>query len=359
MKESIVPLLVCPVTGQSLELTVFERQADEVMEGELRSADGRAYPITRGIPRLLANPREGEVETTVENFGWQWQHFNYLLEPKLEAVQYLDWVAPLTEKDFVGKRVLDAGCGMGRWPETVARFGAAEIFAVDLGSAVEAAFERLRGLPHVHVIQGDILNLPFRKGAESPFDLAYSLGVIHHMPNARDGFHAYSRHVKPGGTVHAWVYGAQNNQWITDFVDPIRMKVTSRMAPPVLYQLSKALTVPLHLASRGVHAAGLKDTFAYGEYLDWLGRFPFIHTHHIVHDHLTPSLASYHSRAEVEEWAESVGLTDVALTERNRNSWRLVGRMPASAAPATPATQPVEEAPKPVKARRPRSQKPN
>jgi SAM-dependent methyltransferase len=328
LRESIVPRLVCPATGQPLTLKVFERDGDEVVEGLLTSEAGTSYSVTRGIPRMMVDRNSGVVERTVENFGWQWRHFRYLLEPPLENLQFLDWIWPLTENDFKGKVVLDAGCGMGRWPETVARFGASEVFAVDLGSAVEAAYERLRGYPHVHVIQADILALPFRQGAEAPFDIAYSLGVIHHMPEAHLGFRAYSRHVKPGGKVHAWVYGAENNGWISNWVNPIRERVTSHLPPPALHEISRGLTLPIHIASRAVHATGLKGLFVYGEYLDWLGRFPFVHTHHIVHDHLTPSLASYHSRDEVEQWAKDAGLVTVTISSRNRNSWRLVGRMP-------------------------------
>lgn len=327
MREVILPQLVCPVSGEPLELRIFEQDADEIMEGELFTASGRCYNITRGVPRLVSNRNSDVVENTVENFGWQWSHFRYLLEPELENLQFLDWIWPLTEKDFRGKRVLDAGCGMGRWPETVARFGASEVYAVDLGSSVDAAFERLRGYPHVHVIQADILALPFRTGAHAPFDIAYSLGVIHHMPEARAGFQAYSRHVRSGGKVHAWVYGAENNGWITQWVNPVRQHVTSRVPPPILHEVSRLLTLPVHLTSRMVHASGARNLFAYGEYFDWLGRFPFVHTHHIVHDHLTPSLASYHTREEVEEWASSVRLSNVTISARNRNSWRLVGRM--------------------------------
>jgi SAM-dependent methyltransferase len=330
MRESLVPLLRCPATGQPLELTVTRSEGPEIMEGSLQAPDGRTYPIVRGVPRMFLQPPDDTIERTVEHFGWQWNQFNYLLPAALEREQYLDWVRPLTEADFADRRILDAGCGMGRWPETLARFGAREIVGVDLGSAVEAAFERLRGYPHLHVVQADILHMPFATGADAPFDLAYSLGVIHHMPDAAEGFRAYSRHVRPGGTVHAWVYGAENNGWITRFVDPVRTRVTSHLPPPVLHEMSRLLTIPVHGASRFVHRAGLRNTFAYGPYLDWLGRFPFHHTHHIVHDHLTPSLASYHTRDEVEDWAASVNLQDVHITARNNNSWRLVGRMPGA-----------------------------
>ena len=59
MREVILPQLVCPVSGESLELRVFERDADEIMEGELFTASGRCYNITRGVPGVVSLARRG------------------------------------------------------------------------------------------------------------------------------------------------------------------------------------------------------------------------------------------------------------------------------------------------------------
>jgi hypothetical protein len=59
--------------------------------------------------------------------------------------------------------------------------------------------------------------------------LAYSIGVIHHLPVPKSGFLALCSHVKPGGRVAAWVYGKEGNLWIEKLVDPIRKNITSRL----------------------------------------------------------------------------------------------------------------------------------
>src|SRR5258706_13173018 len=78
---------------------------------------------------------------------------------------------------------------------------------------------------NAHVIQAHIYPLPLR----AVFDYAFSLGVLHHLPDPRAGFKALAAKVKPGGHISAWIYGAENNGWIVRFVNPVREYVTSRM----------------------------------------------------------------------------------------------------------------------------------
>ena len=64
-----------------------------------------------------------------ERFGFEWKIYSSI-EPNHE-IQFKRWVYPLSEKDFFGKDVLDAGCGMGRnsyWP---LKWGAKSVTAFD------------------------------------------------------------------------------------------------------------------------------------------------------------------------------------------------------------------------------------
>ena len=86
----------------------------------------------------------------------------------------------------LGLAVLECGCGMGRHAVIASHFGARAVIGLDLGDAVEAAFENTRHVPGISIVQGDIYFPPFGNGA---FDAAYSLGVLHHLPAGR-GFRA-------------------------------------------------------------------------------------------------------------------------------------------------------------------------
>ncbi len=58
--------------------------------------------------------------------------------------------------------------------------------ALDLGGAIEVAFARTRHLPNAHVVQADLVHPPVRRC----FDVALSVGVLHHLPDPRAGFEA-------------------------------------------------------------------------------------------------------------------------------------------------------------------------
>lgn len=54
MKESLLDIICCPIDKSDLELTVEERDDEEILEGTLTCTEcGEAYPIEDGIPNLL------------------------------------------------------------------------------------------------------------------------------------------------------------------------------------------------------------------------------------------------------------------------------------------------------------------
>jgi SAM-dependent methyltransferase len=185
-----------------------------------------AFRILRGIPRFAdLETIDADKQATAKGFGWSWQEFSH--EDKKYAEQFLDWIAPVRPEFFKDKVVLEGGCGKGRHTHRVAGWGARDIVAVDLSDAVEVAFASTREIQNAHIIQADIYRLPLRRA----FDYAFSVGVLHHLPDPRAGFRSLVSKVKPGGHASAWVYGAENNEWIVRLVNPFREYITSRMPP--------------------------------------------------------------------------------------------------------------------------------
>jgi len=331
MKRKLLEYLSCPDCAAQLELTeVLATEADEIMQGRLACiACKTVFPIVHGVPRFVRGEHlEADKAATAESFGWQWQHFTHTDE--LYADQFLGWIAPVEPSFFQNKIVLEGGCGKGRHTELAARWGAREVVGVDLSGAVETAFAATRHLENAHVIQADLYHLPLARA----FDYAFSVGVLHHLPDPRAGFRSLASRVKPGGHISAWVYGAENNQWITRYVNPVR-KVTSRIDQQALLHFSKAPAALIYLATklvygplnRSVPGRKIATRLFYNDYLNAISKFDWREQHTIVFDHLVAPTSHYIRREEFAEWWNDVNATEVRIGWHNSNSWRGFGRI--------------------------------
>lgn len=271
-----------------------------------------------------------EGEATARRFGMAWTYFDRLHE-HYEA-QFLGWIAPNQPEDFAGLTVLEGGCGKGRHSALVAKWGAKDVIAVDLGFAVDVAFKNTRHLENVHVVQADLLQLPV---AEGRVDLAFSVGVLHHIESPVEAFVELSKRVRSGGKVVAWVYGRENNGWIVHGVNPVREAITSRLPFDAVARISVVPAGLLWLASRAVYKPlgkgplrAIGDRLFYHEYMKQLAEFPLWELHSIVADHLVPPIAHYVPHEEFVSWFDRAGLRDVTVTWHNQNSWRGTARKP-------------------------------
>jgi SAM-dependent methyltransferase len=319
LKPSLLSLLVCPVCQHQFDVEPRTVEGSEVMEGSLvcQGCKWRA-PILRGIPRLIRGTLDEEKMATAAAFGYEWTHYSELTDA--DKHEFLAWIAPVTPEDFKDQVVLDAGCGKGRHIFLASQFGARTVVGVDLSDAVEAAF---------HVVQADILDLPFA----DPFTLAYSIGVIHHLPVPKSGFAALFSHVAPNGRVSTWVYGKEGNLWIEKLVDPIRKNVTSRLPQFVTRCLCLPLAITLYAGLKLLYQPArsrpwLKRLLPYSEYLCSIADYSFAENFWNVFDQLVAPTAFYHSEKEVVNWFATAGANNIEIERHNGNSWRGTGLVP-------------------------------
>jgi SAM-dependent methyltransferase/uncharacterized protein YbaR (Trm112 family) len=230
MKAHLVEHLVCPVSGDPLSVRIVTADGQEILEGTLISASGREYPIVGGVPRFVGG------EGYVANFGFEWnRHSRIYLDGKDQfrtrsTQAQLERKLGLSADRVNGARALDVGCGIGANARAMVEWGAAEVFCIDLSSAVDAAFANTRDLPNVHVLQADLFHLPFRAGT---FDVIFSIGVLMHTPDTRKAFLSLVPLLRELGSIAIWVYedfrGAE--RWWSDLL----RSVTTRMTPRVLH----------------------------------------------------------------------------------------------------------------------------
>jgi 2-polyprenyl-3-methyl-5-hydroxy-6-metoxy-1,4-benzoquinol methylase/uncharacterized protein YbaR (Trm112 family) len=337
MRLSLLEYLVCPDCQVALDCQATVENGDSIETGTLCCPQcEERYPIVRGIPRFVTveRPLSGKSVETADAFGWEWQEFRELHDLATYEAQFLDWIHPIKPEFFQGKVVLDAGCGMGRFSLVSSAFGAKIVLAVDASNAVQAAYDNAQDFPRVHVIQADIHHLPLQRGQCAQVDFVFSIGVLHHLDNPKAGFNALIQHLRPDGTIFAWVYGRENNGWLVNVVNPIRTILTARLPRRALYVLSWLITAGLHpilklvyCPAKGAGSPGwLREILPYSDYLTWLAEFQFRHTHHVVFDHLVAPVAFYLRREEFEAWFHKAGMEVIDISWRNKNSWRGHGR---------------------------------
>ncbi|MGH7275934.1 MAG: methyltransferase domain-containing protein [Candidatus Rokuibacteriota bacterium] len=325
MKRRLLDWLACPACHGALALTRALPEAGDIVEGELACSRCAArYPITRGIPRLLPKTLAEGAVATARRFGYEWTRFPEI-RPEYEE-QMLGWIAPVGRDEFVGRRVLDAGCGKGRHLRLASAFGAKDAIGIDLGPAVDAAVENTADLDNVHVVQGDLTRPPFRPAS---MDLIYSIGVLHHLPEPEAGFRALAPLLAPSGRFVAWLYAREGNGWVLALVDPAR-RLTSRLPLPLVSAFAWILTVPLWIALRLLYAPArgrswLRRLLPYESYLSDLVPFPFREVHSIAFDQLLAPVAHYMPREHVERCFAKGGLTLLSLRWHHANSWAASG----------------------------------
>jgi SAM-dependent methyltransferase len=103
----------------------------------------------------------------------------------------------------------DIGCGSGRWAAVVAqRVG--KLYCLDASiEALNVAKRNLERFSNVEFLHSDVDSLPFQ---DEELDFAYSLGVLHHVPDTANAIAKVSRVLKKGAPLLLYLYYAFDNR---------------------------------------------------------------------------------------------------------------------------------------------------
>src|SRR3974377_2078640 len=114
-------------------------------------------------------------------------------------------------------------------------YGAAGGVAIDVDKgSLAAARQTLCSYPSVSVEERSA----YDPGYENHFDIVFSIGVIHHLEYPEKALAGMVRAAQSGGKVLIWVYGLENNRWIVNFLNPLRLALFSRLAVAAVHHLS-------------------------------------------------------------------------------------------------------------------------
>jgi SAM-dependent methyltransferase len=139
----------------------------------------------------------GHFRGDYEKFFTDYDYFRYRNERHLPAC--------IEAMNVAGKQLLEIGLGEGSDSELLIR-QRARWSGVDLtAESVERVRTRLmlRDLPFEELRQGSVLQLPF---ADNSFDMVFSHGVLHHVPDIEQAQREIHRVLRPGGELVIMMY---------------------------------------------------------------------------------------------------------------------------------------------------------
>ncbi|MBY0309591.1 methyltransferase domain-containing protein [Patescibacteria group bacterium] len=319
MHPSFLPLLCCPKSGSDLSLSGEQLDtAGLIVSGTLKSADGTTYPIVAGVPRFVS------TEDYSESFGYEWQRWsrvqfeseNVGTRMTGHTTRMFDMVTGFTADKIAGKTVVEFGCGPGRFIDVVARRGGRAV-GLELSSAADVARKNFAGNSNVCIVQGDILNPPFKSGA---FDFGYTIGVLHHTPSPDTGLQKLVSTVKSGGTIACCVYESTGGRGLYDspavlayrrFFNSLSSHWRHTLARWYAFFSAYVLYVffapAMRIPGLSVIAGWLSAQVFPGVYYLRDARWRVLDTF----DAITPHYATTHTKEEVVDWFTKAHCSDI------------------------------------------------
>jgi SAM-dependent methyltransferase/uncharacterized protein YbaR (Trm112 family) len=302
---------------------------------------GEQFPVINNIPRLVLSPLRkalagqesaSEIDDrqvrTAQSFGYEWTRF-----PEMYAEweqSFLNYMHPHGPEFFRDKKVLDAGCGNGRFAHYAGKYGA-EVWAIDLGPAVEVARINTEHAGKVQVLQADLHRPPF---APESFDFIYSIGVLHHLPDPEAAFQNLLRYLKPRGEIQIYLYWRPEGQPIKrallSVVAATRM-ITTRLPHGAVYALAFPAAVaafaffvwPYRIIKTIPGLKAIAEKFPMKQYAS----FPFRVCVNDQLDRFSAPIENRYTRQDVNDWLNRAQLEKTKVNAAY--GWVGTGRKPA------------------------------
>jgi SAM-dependent methyltransferase len=190
----------------------------------------------------MTKPTNIDTET-VRGFGQEWSTFSQESLGHAERAELFGKYFSLIDWSKRPKRALDMGCGSGRWDVLAAPL-VDELVAADASSEALLVARRNIEAPNVSFVECTPDTVPFPNGY---FDLIFSLGVLHHVPETAGAIRSLVGKLCPGGTLLLYLYYAFDNRptWfraIWKVTDLVRRLISS-LPFSVRYVLSQLIAL--------------------------------------------------------------------------------------------------------------------
>ncbi len=206
-----------------------------------------------------------------ESFFKKYDAFRYKEEAYI--LQCLDQIS------FTDKRVLEIGLGQGADAEQLIRRGA-RWSGLDLTPESVARVKKrfaLRKLTYEAVKQGSVLEIPFE---DASFDIVFSFGVLHHVPEIKKAQREILRVLKPDGELIVMLYAKRSLNYLF------------------------SISVLRRLGLLGLYASGCRPSGVYGQHVanaHGQGLWRYLQMNNFIHRNTDGPLNPYSKVYDIAE----------------------------------------------------------
>jgi ubiquinone/menaquinone biosynthesis C-methylase UbiE len=146
----------------------------------------------------------------VKDFGLEWEKFNQIDLKNTESQNIFEDYFDLIEWKNLNLKghAIDLGCGTGRWARLVAPKFKQMSLLDGSDKSINVAKKMLSNHKNIKFVHADLKNIPSEDNA---YDFAYSLGVLHHVPNVNKALKEINRILKPGSPFLVYLYYSFDN----------------------------------------------------------------------------------------------------------------------------------------------------
>ena len=212
---------------------------------------------------------------------------------------------------------IDVGCGTGRWSTLIAP-RVSHLHLLDVSTeALAVARENLSGVPNVSFHEKSVAEIPLP--AQS-LDFAFSLGVLHHVPDTQGAIGSIAEKLKPGAPFLIYLYYAFDNRpaWyrvLWAISDSFRV-VVSRLPHFMRKAISETIAALVYWPL--ARLTGLLGRFGLPQQvlpLSWYGDKSFYVMRTDAYDRFCTQLEKRFSKKQIEQMLVLAGFESITFSD--------------------------------------------
>ena len=260
---------------------------------------------------------DNKKKDSISDFGKQFKYHNNIDDYWGSQEILKDIVNPFDLSLIKNKIICEMGVGSGRILKNLIKLSPKKIYAIEPSEAIEIAKKNNEDA-EVEIlfkkISGQMINF------KNEIDYIFSIGVIHHIPDAEIVCKKIYESLKPKGKFVIWLYGKEGNELYLFIFNNLR-KITKFMPDKFLNLFSIFLNffLSIYIFFCRYLNLPLKNYM-----INVLKKCSFEKRKYIIFDQLNPSYSKYYTKQDVETLLTKSGFKKFEIFNRHQYSWTAI-----------------------------------